>query len=126
MTIDDDKPGSALEEENETLEAPPTTDPEFEQRLEQLKIGLQRIRSGDLPCGAELEGLPLLDHWAISIEGPVRRLVGVVSNHPRLQDGWITTSPLIFISDDKKLARTVSRFYRLATPLVDRGAKLSR
>ena len=110
MTDDEHKLGSKIDVDKKPLDRSPAADPALAQRLEQLKAALRRIRDGDLPCGAELERLPLLDHWAIAIDGPVRLLIGVVSNHPLLDDGWCTTSPLMFISDDRKLARVYSQY----------------
>jgi hypothetical protein len=47
-------------------------------------------------------------------------LGGIVSGHPSLPDGaYILTSPLLWLADDKRAARTVSRFYRLGTSLQD-------
>lgn len=122
MTDQDDEACYTLDVDNKNLDRPMRPDPAFERRVEQLNTAMQRIQRGELPGAAELEQSPRLDHWAVCIDGPFPVLVGVVSNHPLLDDGWITTSPLIFISDDKQLARTVSRFYRLAAPLIDSGA----
>lgn len=59
---------------------------------------------------------PILRNWRlISFEnGPESSLfLGEVTGHPLLNDGWIITSPVRWISDDRSCARTVSRLYEL-------------
>lgn len=57
---------------------------------------------------------PVLKNWRL-IANSV--LVGEVSGHPSLKDGWITTSKVVEISDD--WAQTGSRRYCLEDPLPD-------
>src|SRR3546814_3554462 len=79
--------------------------------LEQLQRELPYLRRGEIPPGVDLDAAPLLDHWAYSVEPP-DGLIGVVTGHPRLADGWITTSQLVWLDETRGLARTVSRYYR--------------
>ena len=44
-------------------------------------------------------------------------LVGEVSDHPSLPDGWITTSAVSDVAEDCSWARTASRRYDLVMPL---------
>ncbi|MEO3433623.1 DUF6634 family protein [Inquilinus sp. CAU 1745] len=83
----------------------------------QLQHELPYLQRGEIPPGVNLDAAPLLDHWTYSVEPP-DGLIGVVTGHPRLQDGgWITTSQLVWIDEQRGVARTVSRYYRLGRPL---------
>lgn len=68
---------------------------------------------------------PRLDQWA-AIDGgtcpfvapelrPIK-LVGTVSNHPILEDGRITTSPIQMIDEDRGVAWSISTKYELGAP----------
>jgi hypothetical protein len=46
-------------------------------------------------------------------------LIGEVSGHPSLRDGWITTSPVAEVAGDRSWAQTANRRYQLTTPLPD-------
>ena len=88
-------------------------------RLERLRTALQRIGVGDLPTEPELANAPQLDSWVVAIRGFAPVLVGKVHGHPRIVDGHaMASSPLVWISDDRRIARTVSRWYRLGRPLL--------
>lgn len=77
-----------------------------------------RIAAGFVPGEAELAGAPLLSNWAVEAQpaGTVR-LVGVVSGHPFIRDGWCTTSVVLAADMDAGWVRTVSRYYRLGPRL---------
>ena len=45
------------------------------------------------------------------------RLIGVVSGHPSIADGWCTTSVVLAADEAAGWARTVSRYYRLGPRL---------
>lgn len=62
---------------------------------------------------------PTLRNWRFigSQNGGI--LVGEVTNHPEIEDGWITTSCVVEISDDLTWARTQSRKYDLESPITD-------
>jgi hypothetical protein len=64
---------------------------------------------------------PILNNWRrIGVRhGSPGILVGEVSGHPLLPDGWITTSAVRDIAEDRSHAHTASRRYDLATPLPD-------
>ncbi|HWV21799.1 MAG TPA: DUF6634 family protein [Devosia sp.] len=88
---------------------------------ETLAVGLRaalRIQQGELPTEADLAAAPHLDGWAIEEITPgLSRLIGVVSGHPKIADGWCTTSVLLVLDRHRKFARTASRLYRLGKPL---------
>lgn len=59
---------------------------------------------------------PTLRNWRlISLEDgqDLAVFLGEVTDHPLLNDGWIITSPVQWISDDRSCARTRSRRYQL-------------
>lgn len=88
------------------------------QRLAAAQEALERIGKGEAPSAEELAAAPLLEFWCVVTDGPFLLLQGVVTGHPLLADGALVgTSPLLWISEDRTAARTVSRFYRLGVPL---------
>jgi hypothetical protein len=85
-------------------------------KLRRLTTDLSRIRSGNGPTAAEIEGGPMLDGWALCVR-PVTSLIGVVRGHPVLREHHrIVTSELFAINPVGGWARTYSRFYVLGTP----------
>lgn len=92
--------------------------------LRDAEAALMRIQRGLSPTAEELAEAPLLDLWAVVTDGQSVALSGVVTGHPRLQDGaTILTSNLLWMAEDRQAARTISRFYRLGEPR-DEGASL--
>ncbi len=69
------------------------------------------------PSETDLAGAPMLTYWRphVSRHGALI-LWGIVSGHPSLRDGWITTSQLVAIDVAKGWARTASRWYALGQP----------
>lgn len=61
---------------------------------------------------------PILRHWRITCELGI----GEVTGHPRIPDGWMTTSRVIEVADDRSWMRTKSRLYRLEDPFPDDAA----
>lgn len=53
---------------------------------------------------------PALDQWRLLA---INALIGRVSNHPKLGDGWIVTSVVEELDRATKRARTLSRWYDL-------------
>jgi hypothetical protein len=87
-------------------------------RIERAIAAAQRLRDEHLPTAEELAAAPLLNDWlAEPLAERVVRLVGVVSGHPSIANGWCTTSAVLWISDDMSCCRTVGRLYRLGRPL---------
>ena len=62
---------------------------------------------------------PILRNWRLIAGNGVKLgiLVGEVSGHPLLPDGWVTTSAVAAIADDGTWAKTASRRYLLDGPL---------
>jgi hypothetical protein len=76
---------------------------------------LARIKDGFTPGEAELSASPILSHWTIELSsGGLLYLIGEISGHPRLADGWCTTSAVL-VADVE--AGTISRYYRLGPKL---------
>jgi hypothetical protein len=82
-------------------------------KLERLAADLRLIESGCGPTAEELARAPLLLNWSF-VGRPVVALEGVVVGHPLLGSQPIMTSQLYWVSDDKRCARTLSRFYQLS------------
>lgn len=61
---------------------------------------------------------PILRHWRITCELGI----GEVTGHPRIPDGWMTTSRVIEVADDRSWMRTRSRLYRLEDPFPNDAA----
>lgn len=64
---------------------------------------------------------PLITTWRpIALpSGPSAMLVGIVSGHPLVKDGWVTTSIVLKLDRASARARTNSRWYRLGDELPD-------
>ena len=65
---------------------------------------------------------PVLSNWRLIAgngDDVLGVLVGEVSGHPSLPDGWIVTSPVAEVAGDRSWAQTANRRYQLATPLPD-------
>lgn len=82
-------------------------------RVHLLAGDLDRISQGNGPSTRDLAAAPLLTNWRLHWE-PMPVLVGQVSGHPILPDGYITTS-LLFAADfpNGNWCRTLNRWYRL-------------
>lgn len=82
---------------------------------------LDRIQAGEEPSAEMLAEAPVLELWGVtryaSDADIVIRIVGVVHGHPSIQDGPCTTSPVLYLPESQEWVRTVSRYYRLGTPL---------
>lgn len=77
-------------------------------------IAAARIRDGELPSEAEIAAAPRLEGWAYEpMGGGLYRLVGVVTGHPSIPDGYCHTSAVLVLAGDLRWARTVSRVYSL-------------
>lgn len=89
-------------------------------RLQDAAEALVRLERGEAPSAMELAAAPQLDCWYLTNHHNFLALGGIVTGHPTLPDGGhITTSALLWVADDKRAARTVSRLYRLGTSLED-------
>lgn len=58
---------------------------------------------------------PRIDQWRLV--PVVNSLVGKVTGHPKLRDGWIITSTVAELNRDTRRARTQSRWYELGEEL---------
>ncbi|MGB3337167.1 MAG: DUF6634 family protein [Devosia sp.] len=77
-----------------------------------------RIAAGFAPGEAELAGAPMLSDWAVEPQpGGIVRMVGIVTGHPSIRDGWCTTSPVLAADEVAGWVRTVSRYYLLGPRL---------
>lgn len=68
-----------------------------------------RIRDGFVPGSAELTDAPLLSHWTAGAPpGGLLCLIGEVTGHPKIADGWCTTSVLLAADIRAGWARIIS------------------
>ncbi len=82
---------------------------------QELIADLNKLSTGWKPDAEALATAPLLDHWSVVFYPGTRDLAmeGVVSGHPRLPDGLVTTSPIMALDLQARWMRTHGRFYRL-------------
>lgn len=79
-----------------------------------------RIRDGFVPGSAELADAPLLSHWTFeALPGGMIYLLGEVTGHPKIADGWCATSVVLAVDTKAGWARTVGRYYRLGPQLAE-------
>jgi hypothetical protein len=85
-------------------------------------LSLIRIDANSPVQGEIAMASPVLSNWRLIAgngDDVLGVLVGEVSGHPSLSDGWIVTSPVAEIAGDRSWAQTTNRRYQLATPLPD-------
>lgn len=97
---------------------------ELVQKIRAAADDLRRLEEGWRPSQSDLRDAVILEDWMIAGEPLTGQTVfwGRSIGHPILGDRFITTSPLIWISQDRTIARTLSRWYRLgkcASPPTD-------
>lgn len=86
----------------------------FEEKLAKANADIERYK-GKGPTPEEIADAPKMRDWSLVDDHNHLRpyLVGHVYNHPRLGSGIVSTSYVVWISEDKKYARTLSRLYVL-------------
>lgn len=85
------------------------------EKFQSAQTDLRRIDEGWRPSESDLADAVGLEDWLPAVD-PVNNLpilIGEAIGHPILGDRFITTSPLLWISKDRTIARTLSRWYRL-------------
>ncbi|MGF7054755.1 hypothetical protein GGC47_003959 [Bosea sp. OAE752] len=97
---------------------------ELVQKITDAAADLRRLEEGWLPSDADLRDAVILEDWMIGRDPLTGQTVfwGRSIGHPILGDRPITTSPLIWVNEDRTIARTLSRWYRLgkcASPPTD-------
>lgn len=87
----------------------------LQEKLRSAFSDLDLLRSGWRP-DASIDAIPL-DNWLpLTHRGLDLPALAGDADHPRLGLSLITTSPVLWISDDQRLARCLSRWYRLGQP----------
>lgn len=76
---------------------------------------LDLLKSGWRP-GSNVEAVPLDNWFPVVHRGLDLPALAGEAEHPRIGNTLITTSPLLWISDDLRIARCLSRWYRLGQP----------
>lgn len=87
--------------------------PSLAERFASATADLRRLAKGWRPTETDLIGAVGLENWMVAIDGEMPVLIGESVGHPHLGDQWITTSPVLWINEDRTIARTLSRWYRL-------------
>lgn len=89
--------------------------PTLIEKLRSAQTDLRRLSEGWRPSKADLAGAVGLEDWlpAVDPDNNLSILIGESVGHPILGDQFITTSPVLWISEDRTIARTLSRWYRL-------------
>ena len=82
------------------------------ERLMRSITAFQAALQGPDPEGADQDA-PIMDQYLIVLQGQKMNLHGWADGHPKLGKTFIHTSLLIHISEDRKWARTLSRWYQL-------------
>jgi hypothetical protein len=87
---------------------------------------LARLKSGWRPGAHTIAEAPVLTNWTIAEPAPgVACFWGQVTGHPDFPAGRYVQTSLILALDSVELiwARTLSRFYRLSTPVIPPGRR---
>ncbi len=87
----------------------------FAEKLRSAYRDLDLLRSGWRP-DPDIEAVPLDSWFPITHRELGLPALAGHADHPRLGSQLITTSPVLWISEDWKLARCLSRWYRLGEP----------
>jgi hypothetical protein len=82
------------------------------QRIHELSRDLRLIQKGLAPTSEELYAAPKLEEWMLTYRFEPA-LTGIVSGHPSLADGPVTTSGIYILDREAGFVRTLSRFYAL-------------
>lgn len=99
---------------------PAVADPNDQARRAALCADLIKLSAGWQPSAEDLAAAPRLEAWFFAEypdESRALALCGIVSGHPRLANGDITTSPLVAANFAAGWVRTHSRFYQLGQSL---------
>lgn len=91
---------------------------ELVERIKLASADLVRLEQGWRPSPLDLVDAVSLDNWVIGIQPHTNQTVfwGEAVGHPILGNRHIVTSPILWISKDRQIARTLSRWYRLGEP----------
>lgn len=94
--------------------------PELKHHLARVMIAIRAAEAR--PSVAEIAAAPILERWRVLISPQGTPVIwGQVSGHPRLGETMISTSRLIAINQRAGWARSMSRFFRLGTPIAGGG-----
>ena len=87
---------------------------------------MKKLNAGWRPSEADIgESVAYIDDWLlVRDDGAHASLHGVVTAHDRIKDGRRTwTSVVVWIDAEVRLARTISRWYRLGEPSARQAAR---
>ncbi len=91
--------------------------PTMAEKITLARADLRRLRDGWRPSAKDLVGAVELQDWlpVTHTEVGVPVLLGNAVNHPILGSRPIVTSAVLWLSEDRTIARTLSRWYKLGT-----------
>lgn len=89
------------------------------ERVASAKADCERYYKTGGPTPEEIAAAPVLHAWTLHAGAApgYYYLAGEVEGHPDIPDGPMTTSYVMWLPEDKPLARTVGRLYRLGDSL---------
>jgi hypothetical protein len=97
--------------------------PGLARRLRALADDCERLELGRSVSPVLLQKAPLLEDWAPAVRPEGLRLIGYATSHPLLGERAVVTSPVWFADPDGTWVRTLSRFYRLGSPIDPNGVR---
>lgn len=88
-------------------------------KLRRAEAALDRIRRGQSPTARELAHAIRLDEWTVQVRRGPAVLIGRATGNPRFvgSEQQVFTTPVLWIAEDLRAARTVNHFYQLGTPI---------
>ncbi|KFC66253.1 hypothetical protein FF80_02514 [Devosia sp. LC5] len=78
-----------------------------------LALDIAKLLAHGAPMPQDLDVAPLLENWNLGMTRRAPALTGIVSGHPKIEDGTLHSSELMIIDPSRRWARTLSRFYLL-------------
>lgn len=91
-------------------------EPTLAEKIRSACADLDLLVSGWRPP-ASVEAVHLDDWFPVVHRGLDLPALAGMADHPRLGRQVVTTSPVLWIDDDRTIARCVSRWYRLGQPM---------
>lgn len=78
---------------------------------EEMLTAIQAAEDG--PTDADLIDAPTLDFWRIEMWNDHFRIYGECSDHPEIDDRYVTTAPLLALNSSGGWARSRTRWYKI-------------
>jgi hypothetical protein len=86
-----------------------------------LMQAIESYTCGEIPSPLDLRRAPTLKHWEMAVGRSGNEFVlvikGEVSGHPKIEDGPIATSAVMWFDRKARFVRTINRLYSLGEPV---------